>query len=114
MAAQYADWVTLGDVKEGVLVSPSSGGVVRRGLQKIAVYCDEAGQLHERSAVCPHLGDIVAWNHSEKRGTGLATDRDSICLEKWSTDRLFRIYPLRKCFRHIKTAETHSPHTEQY
>jgi Rieske Fe-S protein len=53
-------------VKEDVLVSPSSGGVVRRGLQKIAVYCDEAGQLHERSAVYPHLGDIVAWNHSEK------------------------------------------------
>jgi glycine/D-amino acid oxidase-like deaminating enzyme/nitrite reductase/ring-hydroxylating ferredoxin subunit len=66
MAAQYADWVTSGDVKEDVLVPPGSGAVVRRGLQKIAVYCDEAGQLHERSAVCPHLGGIVAWNHSEK------------------------------------------------
>lgn len=36
----------------------------------------------------------VAWNHSEKRGTALATDRDSACLEKWSTGR------------HIQTAET--------
>jgi len=66
MAAQYADWVTTGDVKEDVLVPPGSGAVVRRGLKKIAVYCDDAGQLHERSAVCPHLGGIVAWNHSEK------------------------------------------------
>jgi glycine/D-amino acid oxidase-like deaminating enzyme/nitrite reductase/ring-hydroxylating ferredoxin subunit len=66
MVAQYADWVTSGDVKEDVLVPPGSGAVVRRGLKKIAVYCDDAGQLHERSAVCPHLEGIVAWNHSEQ------------------------------------------------
>jgi glycine/D-amino acid oxidase-like deaminating enzyme/nitrite reductase/ring-hydroxylating ferredoxin subunit len=46
---------------------PRGGGaVVRRGLQKIAVYRDERGALHERSAVCPHLGCVVAWNESEK------------------------------------------------
>jgi Rieske Fe-S protein len=66
MAAQYADWVTPGDVEEDLLVPPGSGAVVRRGLTKIAVYCDDAGKLHEISAVCPHLGGIVAWNHSEK------------------------------------------------
>ncbi|MEP6933517.1 MAG: FAD-dependent oxidoreductase [Nitrospirota bacterium] len=66
MAAQYVDWVTPGDVKEDVLVPPGSGAVVRRGLKKIAIYCDEAGKLHERSAVCPHLEGIVAWNGSEK------------------------------------------------
>jgi glycine/D-amino acid oxidase-like deaminating enzyme/nitrite reductase/ring-hydroxylating ferredoxin subunit len=66
MAGQYVDWVTPGDIKEDVLVPPGSGAIVRRGLKKIAVYCDDAGQLHERSAVCPHLGGIVAWNHSEK------------------------------------------------
>ena len=66
VAAQYADWATPGDVEEDVLVPPGSGAVVRRGLKKIAVYCDDAGQLHECSAVCPHLGGIVAWNHSEK------------------------------------------------
>jgi Rieske Fe-S protein len=66
MAAQYGDWVTKGDVKEDVLVAPGTGAVVRRGLHKIAVYCDAAGQLHECSAVCPHLGGIVAWNHSEQ------------------------------------------------
>ena len=66
MAAQYGDWVTQGDVKEDVLVAPGTGAVVRRGLKKIAVYCDAAGVLHECSAVCPHLGGIVAWNHSEQ------------------------------------------------
>ena len=66
MAAQYADWVTKGDVKEDVSVAPGMGAVVRRGLKKIAVYCDETGKLHECSAVCPHLEGIVAWNHSEK------------------------------------------------
>ena len=30
--------------------------------RKIAVYRDERGELHRRSAVCPHLGCIVAWN----------------------------------------------------
>ena len=66
MAAQYVDWVTPGDVKDDVWVPPGSGAVVRRGLKKIAVYCDDAGQLYEHSAVCPHLGGLVAWNHSEK------------------------------------------------
>ena len=66
MAAQYVDWLTPGDVKEEVLVPPGSGAVLHRGLKKIAVYCDDAGELHENSAVCPHLGGIVAWNHSEK------------------------------------------------
>jgi len=39
--------------------------VVRRALGKTAVYRDPHGTLHERSAVCPHLGCIVAWNSSE-------------------------------------------------
>jgi len=66
VAAQYAGWVTPGDVKKDVLVPPGSGAVIRRGLKKIAVYRDDAGKLHEMSAVCPHLEGIVAWNPSEK------------------------------------------------
>lgn len=66
MAVQYADWITKGDVKDDDSVAPGMGAVVRRGLKKIAVYCDETGKLHECSAVCPHLEGIVAWNHSEK------------------------------------------------
>jgi glycine/D-amino acid oxidase-like deaminating enzyme/nitrite reductase/ring-hydroxylating ferredoxin subunit len=66
MAAQYIDWVTPGSIEKDVLVPSGSGAIVRRGLKKIAVYCDDAGQQHERSAVCSHLGGIVAWNQSEK------------------------------------------------
>ena len=36
------------------------------GLKKLAVYCDNAGKLHEFSATCPHLGGVVAWNRAEK------------------------------------------------
>ena len=66
MAAQYGDWFTAGDIEEDVLVPPGTGAIVRQGLHKIAVYCDAAGHLHESSAVCPHLGGILAWNHSEE------------------------------------------------
>jgi Rieske Fe-S protein len=39
---------------------------MRRGLQKVAVYRDLDGRLHERLATCPHLGCIVHWNRPEK------------------------------------------------
>jgi Rieske Fe-S protein len=32
----------------------------------VAVYRDEAGHCHERSASCPHLGAVVSWNQAEK------------------------------------------------
>jgi glycine/D-amino acid oxidase-like deaminating enzyme/nitrite reductase/ring-hydroxylating ferredoxin subunit len=66
MAAQYADWVTPGDVESEEEIAPDSGAVMRRGLAKVAVYRDAQGALHRRSATCPHLGCIVAWNPSEK------------------------------------------------
>jgi glycine/D-amino acid oxidase-like deaminating enzyme/nitrite reductase/ring-hydroxylating ferredoxin subunit len=66
MAAQYADWVTPGDVDEVENIAKDSGAVMRRGAMKVAVYRDQTGALHERSAVCPHLGCIVAWNPAEK------------------------------------------------
>jgi glycine/D-amino acid oxidase-like deaminating enzyme/nitrite reductase/ring-hydroxylating ferredoxin subunit len=66
MAAQYTDWVTGSDVKSLEGISKDSGAVIRRGLAKVAVYRDPMGTLHERSAVCPHLGCIVRWNQNEK------------------------------------------------
>lgn len=66
MAAQYADWLTAGDVEKDKMVAPGSGAIVRHGLTKVAVYRDAHGQFHECSAVCPHLGAIVSWNHTEK------------------------------------------------
>lgn len=66
MVAQYVDWLTAGDVDKDRLVPPGTGAVVRHGLAKIAVYRDADGTFHECSAICPHLGAIVAWNHAEQ------------------------------------------------
>ena len=65
MVSQYTDWVTPGDVLSHDEIAAGSGAVLRRGLEKVAVYLDEDGSLHEISAVCTHLGCIVAWNSSE-------------------------------------------------
>jgi Rieske Fe-S protein len=63
--AQYADWVTGGDGSADQL-GRGEGAVVRQGLLKLAVHRDEKDELHSCAAVCPHLGGIVRWNHSEK------------------------------------------------
>jgi glycine/D-amino acid oxidase-like deaminating enzyme/nitrite reductase/ring-hydroxylating ferredoxin subunit len=65
MARQYTDWFTGGDVKSVDEIPKGQGAVVRRGLSKLAVYRDDAGTLHARSAVCPHLGCLVRWNPAE-------------------------------------------------
>ena len=66
MAAQYTDWLTGGDVESVDQIAPDAGALVRRGLEKIAVYRDAGGALHEMSAACPHLGCVVQWNPGEK------------------------------------------------
>ena len=66
VAAQYADVVAPGEVSDVSEIPPGEGAVIRRGLQKIAVYRDAAGTLIERSAFCTHLGCIVRWNSTEK------------------------------------------------
>jgi glycine/D-amino acid oxidase-like deaminating enzyme/nitrite reductase/ring-hydroxylating ferredoxin subunit len=65
MAAQYGDWLTGGDVSSAAEIAPGSGAIVRRGFEKLAVYRDPEGRLHERLAACPHLGCIVQWNPGE-------------------------------------------------
>lgn len=67
VAGHYAQWVTGAVAPEGADdVAPGSGAVLRRQGRPIAAYRDEAGVLHERSAVCTHLGCIVHWNSAEK------------------------------------------------
>jgi len=66
VAKQYTSWLTGGDVSDVEEIEPGTGAVIRHGLSKVAVYRDSRGKLHERSAVCPHLGCIVAWNGTEK------------------------------------------------
>jgi glycine/D-amino acid oxidase-like deaminating enzyme/nitrite reductase/ring-hydroxylating ferredoxin subunit len=65
MVSQYTDWVTPGEVSSPDEITIGSGAILRRGIKKVAAYLDEDGSLHEMSAVCTHLGCIVAWNSTE-------------------------------------------------
>jgi glycine/D-amino acid oxidase-like deaminating enzyme/nitrite reductase/ring-hydroxylating ferredoxin subunit len=67
VARQYLDWATLDpNAEKGAgTLRPGQGAVFQRGLHKIAIHRDANGTLHERSAVCPHLGCIVDWNETE-------------------------------------------------
>jgi len=66
VAVQYVkgylspDIVSLDDIPRG------EGRIVRRGAKKVAVYRDDEGHVHEKSAVCTHLKCVVAWNDAEK------------------------------------------------
>ncbi len=66
VAEQFADFVTSGEVESIDQVKPGNGAIMRHGLTKIAVYRDNAGSVHKLSAICKHLGCVVAWNSSEK------------------------------------------------
>lgn len=65
VAAQYTSYLTAGEVSSTDEITPNTGAVVREGLRKVAVFRDEAGELHRYSAICPHLGCIVGWNKAE-------------------------------------------------
>jgi glycine/D-amino acid oxidase-like deaminating enzyme/nitrite reductase/ring-hydroxylating ferredoxin subunit len=60
------DYLSPGEVDSADEIPAGEGAILRRGLTKVAVYRDGDGGLHERSALCTHLGCIVAWNRAEK------------------------------------------------
>jgi Rieske Fe-S protein len=66
VAAEYSDWLRPGEVDDESKIEPGTGAIIRRGLSKVALYRDPLNQLHELSAVCTHLGCIVAWNALEQ------------------------------------------------
>ena len=66
MTAQFADWVSAGDIKDAGKLKPGEGGILSEGLTKMTVYRDEENNLHVCTAVCPHLGAILQWNADEK------------------------------------------------
>ncbi|WP_114781296.1 FAD-dependent oxidoreductase [Botryobacter ruber] len=65
VAAQFKDYMTSGEVEYPAEVMPGTGRIMRQGMKKIAVYCDQEGVRHECSAVCTHLGCVVHWNSAE-------------------------------------------------
>ena len=54
------------DARSADEVPPGTGAVIRRGIQKVAVYRDEQGTVHELSALCTHLQCVVRWNSEEQ------------------------------------------------
>ncbi len=66
VALQYTKLVSKGDVQSESEIKPGSGAIIKKGLKKIATYKDEQGNVHQCSALCPHLGCVVAWNGGEK------------------------------------------------
>ena len=66
VAGQFTDYLTAGEIKSVEELTPGQGAIMREGLSKLAVFRDEGGTVHKLSAVCPHLGCVVAWNSTEK------------------------------------------------
>jgi glycine/D-amino acid oxidase-like deaminating enzyme/nitrite reductase/ring-hydroxylating ferredoxin subunit len=64
--SQYREWFTGGEVESARDIAPGQGAILREGPRKLAAYRDEAGELHVLSAICTHLGCVVAWNDAEK------------------------------------------------
>ena len=66
VAIQFRDYVRPAEAPSAAAIPPGEGRVLFRDNKRIAAYRDEAGKLHERSAVCTHLKCIVHWNTLEK------------------------------------------------
>ena len=64
--ANFAEYVTPGEIDAADELAPGEGGILRDGTAKLAVCRDLHGRLHVRSAVCTHLGCIVHWNPTEQ------------------------------------------------
>ena len=62
----YRDWLKGGDVRSTSEILPGHGATIRRGRHVLAVYRDEAGACHTKSARCPHMSGVVRWNEIEK------------------------------------------------
>jgi glycine/D-amino acid oxidase-like deaminating enzyme/nitrite reductase/ring-hydroxylating ferredoxin subunit len=60
------DWVRGQEVSDVGEIPLEQGAILRNGVAPVAVYRDAQGVLHERSAVCTHLGCVVQWNAGEK------------------------------------------------
>ncbi|PLN76737.1 FAD dependent oxidoreductase-domain-containing protein [Aspergillus taichungensis] len=83
--AQYKRFLQ-SDITDIEDLAPGTGGVLNKHLQKpIAVYKDEHGQVHQRSALCPHMKGVICWNDTEKSWDcpvhGSRFSKEGICVE---------------------------------
>ena len=66
VVANLAEYMTAGNRRSVGNIKRGKGAIVRHGVSKIAVYRDERGRLHARSAACTHSGCLLHWNSFEK------------------------------------------------
>jgi glycine/D-amino acid oxidase-like deaminating enzyme/nitrite reductase/ring-hydroxylating ferredoxin subunit len=66
VARQYTDYLKRSEVSSVEELPAGHGAIIRRGTELVAVCRDAAGELHERSAKCTHMGCIVQWNSEEQ------------------------------------------------
>jgi glycine/D-amino acid oxidase-like deaminating enzyme/nitrite reductase/ring-hydroxylating ferredoxin subunit len=59
------DRLNHGEVERADQIPRGEGRLMRQGRKMLAVYRDEQGALHARSAVCTHLGCYVHFNRAE-------------------------------------------------
>jgi len=62
----FAQYLLPGEIASLGRLKSGEGGILRSGLRKVAACRDLSGQLHLRSAACPHAGCVVAWNSLEQ------------------------------------------------
>jgi Rieske Fe-S protein len=60
-----AEYVAPGEIASLEDLQPGEGAILRRGIEKIAAYRDQAGELHLHSASCTHIGCHLHWNSFE-------------------------------------------------
>jgi glycine/D-amino acid oxidase-like deaminating enzyme/nitrite reductase/ring-hydroxylating ferredoxin subunit len=66
VVGQMADHLRPGDVESVDDIKAGSGAILRKGIHKIAAYRDPSGSVTQKSAICTHIGCVVAWNPLEK------------------------------------------------
>jgi glycine/D-amino acid oxidase-like deaminating enzyme/nitrite reductase/ring-hydroxylating ferredoxin subunit len=67
VAAEFmADRVSTPELDDLEKIPTGGGEVVKWKGERVALYKDEAGNLHACSATCTHMGCIVHWNSAEK------------------------------------------------
>ena len=64
-ALDHTGWLKAAVTGDDAPVPRASGTVVMEGTKPCALYVDPAGAVHRLSAICPHLGCVVAWNTAE-------------------------------------------------
>ncbi|WP_441235457.1 FAD-dependent oxidoreductase [Bradyrhizobium sp. 930_D9_N1_4] len=61
----FAEYIAPGEISSVDDLKRGQGAILRRGLDKIAAYRDERGELHLNSAACSHVGCHLHWNSFE-------------------------------------------------